>query len=92
MINYLKGQGTTVKHELMDNKSLLISKDRWKSKPYPSLRFEFKFCRCMEEDPLKKLKTQVFVAKSGFKMVSKPLKVDFWQLIPKFQGALIHRK
>ena len=77
MINHLKYQGIAVKHEFMAKKSLSISKDRWKSKPYPSLGFEFKFYRCREEDSLKKLKTQVYVAKRGFKMVSKPPKADF---------------
>ena len=42
--------------------------------------------------PLKKLKTQVFMAKHGFKMVSKPPKEYFQQLKPKFQDALSHRK
>ena len=37
MINHLKGKGTTVKHGLMDKNSLLISKDRWKSKHYLAL-------------------------------------------------------
>ena len=64
----------------MAKKLLLISKDSWKSKPYPSLGFEFKFCSCRQKEPLKKIKTQVSVAKHGFKTVSKPLKVDFRQL------------
>ena len=42
--------------------------------------------------PLKKLKTQVFVAKRGFKTVSKPSKASFRQLRQKFQDALSHRK
>ena len=44
------------------------------------------------KSPLRKLKTQVFVAKRGFKMISKPSKADFRQLRPKFQDALSHRK
>ena len=44
------------------------------------------------KSPLKKIKTQVSMAKHGFKMVSKTPKAGFRQLRLKFQDALSHQK